>query len=40
VQQVASNLQALTLPNLTKEQLQGVQEVYETFIKKTVHHLW
>jgi len=39
-EQVLSNLQALEAPLLTAEQLNRVQQVYETFIKPSVHHLW
>ena len=40
IEQVDSNLKALTLPDLTADQLKAVQEVYNTYIKKAVHHLW
>lgn len=39
-EQAAANLQALDFPNLTDEQLAGVKEIYEKYIKKSVHHLW
>lgn len=39
-EQAAANLQDLDFPNLSHEQLAGVKEIYEKYIKKTVHHLW
>ncbi len=38
--QVASNLQALSIPNLTAGQLAGVTDVYEKYVKKGVHQWW
>jgi len=38
--QVDANINALQIPELTPAQLQAVQEVYEKYIKKSVHHLW
>ncbi|MGF2411001.1 MAG: aldo/keto reductase [Ferruginibacter sp.] len=38
--QVDSNLSAFNMPDFTATQLQAVQEVYEKFIKPSVHHLW
>lgn len=38
--QVDSNLSAFTVPAFTPAQLAGVQEVYEKYIKKSVHQLW
>jgi len=38
--QVESNNSALNVPDLTTEQLQAVQEVYDKYIKQSVHHLW
>ena len=40
VEQVHSNLQALNIPNLSYSQLSGIQDIYEKYIKKEVHHLW
>ncbi len=37
---VESNVAASDLPLLTDEQMAGVREVYETYIKEQVHHLW
>ena len=37
---VESNVAAGTLPPLSDEQMAGVREVYETYIKEQVHHLW
>jgi aryl-alcohol dehydrogenase-like predicted oxidoreductase len=39
-QQVESNNMSMDLPDLTKQQLDAVQSVYEKRIKKLVHHLW
>ena len=39
-EQVDSNLNALKIPNLSAEQLAAVKEVYDTYIKNAVHHLW
>jgi aryl-alcohol dehydrogenase-like predicted oxidoreductase len=38
--QVESNIGALNVPDFTAEQLQAVKQVYERYIKPTVHHLW
>jgi aryl-alcohol dehydrogenase-like predicted oxidoreductase len=38
--QVESNISALNVPDFTTEQLQAVQEVYEKYIKPSVHPLW
>lgn len=38
--QVNSNISAMNIPDFTTEQLQAVQEVYEKYIKPSVHHLW
>ena len=40
IKQVTSNINALNMADLTPEQLDGVQEVYEKYIKKSVHQLW
>jgi len=39
-EQVASNLSALSIPDLTATQIQAMQTVYEKYIKKEVHQLW
>ncbi|MEP6676264.1 MAG: aldo/keto reductase [Ferruginibacter sp.] len=39
-QQMQSNINALDLPDFSEEQLQVVQQVYEKYIKKSVHQLW
>ena len=39
-EQVKSNLECLSLPDFAAEQLAAMQEVYEQYIKKEVHHLW
>jgi aryl-alcohol dehydrogenase-like predicted oxidoreductase len=40
VSQVDSNISAFDVPDFTGEQLQAVQEVYDNYIKTSVHHLW
>lgn len=40
LEQVDSNLSALSLPDISPEQLKAIQEVYDTYIKKEVRHLW
>jgi aryl-alcohol dehydrogenase-like predicted oxidoreductase len=40
VSQVDSNISALSIPDFTTEQVQAVQEVYEKYIKPSVHQLW
>lgn len=37
---LGSNLQALAVPALSQEQLQGVQQVYDQYIRAEVHHTW
>ncbi len=39
-QQVDANLMALQENDLTKEQFDAVQQVYEKYIQPAVHHLW
>ncbi len=39
-EQVESNNLSLKIPDLTKKQLDAVQSVYESRLKKLVHHLW
>ncbi|QMU29969.1 aldo/keto reductase [Adhaeribacter radiodurans] len=38
--QLTSNLQALEVPDLTPEQLEGVKAIYEAKIKPLVHYSW
>lgn len=38
--QATANLEALTIPDLTQEQVQSVNEIYAKYIKPQVHHLW
>jgi aryl-alcohol dehydrogenase-like predicted oxidoreductase len=38
--QVEANIKAANLPALTAEQMQGVQVVYDKYIRKEVHELW
>lgn len=40
IEQVASNLSALDLPDLSSEQIEQVNAIYEKYIKAQVHHLW
>ncbi|MDG2450958.1 MAG: aldo/keto reductase [Saprospiraceae bacterium] len=40
VEQVQSNLKALDIPKITKEQMQKIDEIYGRLIKKEVHQLW
>lgn len=40
VAQVQPNLDAANLPALTAAQMQGVQAVYDRYIRPSVHHLW
>jgi len=39
-EQAKANLDALSIENLTSEQISQVKAVYEKYIKKSVHHLW
>ncbi len=39
-EQLISNLKTESLEELTKDQLEKVNDVYERLIKKDVHHLW
>lgn len=39
-EQIQSNLECLSLPDFTSEQLAAMQDVYEKYIKKEVHQLW
>ncbi len=39
-EQVISNNKALEFPHLSKEQIEGIQAIYEKKIKNLVHHLW
>jgi len=38
--QVTANISALESPELSQEQVMKIKEVYETYIKPSVHHLW
>ncbi len=40
LKQVDSNISALSFPEFTAAQLSAVQQVYEKYIKPSVHHLW
>ncbi|MBY9012769.1 MAG: aldo/keto reductase, partial [Candidatus Lokiarchaeota archaeon] len=37
---VQSNIQASDLEPLSNDQMVQIQEIYEKYIKKTVHHIW
>ncbi|MFT2011013.1 aldo/keto reductase [Pontibacter sp. 13R65] len=39
-EQVVSNINAAQLPSLSQEQMQGVQQIYDQYIKPQVHALW
>ena len=39
-EQVYSNIKALDLPDLTEEQMKKVEEIYNKYIKDSVHNLW
>ncbi|MBF9251669.1 aldo/keto reductase [Pontibacter sp. 172403-2] len=39
-EQVDSNIKASGLPALSEEQMQGVRQVYDRYIKPSVHQLW
>jgi aryl-alcohol dehydrogenase-like predicted oxidoreductase len=39
-EQVFKNVRATNLKPLTEQEMAGVKEIYDTYIKKTVHHLW
>lgn len=40
VEQVHSNLSAYDYPDFTSAQWEGINTIYETYIKSDVHHLW
>lgn len=40
VDQVADNIGAADLPPLTEEQMAKVRDVYDSFIRESVHHRW
>jgi aryl-alcohol dehydrogenase-like predicted oxidoreductase len=40
VEQAESNIAVSDLPSLSDEQIKGVKEIYEKYIKADVHHLW
>ena len=39
-EQAAKNTEVSGMPDLTTGQMRGVEEVYEKFIRDSVHHLW
>jgi aryl-alcohol dehydrogenase-like predicted oxidoreductase len=40
VEQMQSNVSALSIPDFTSEQLSSMKEIYDSLIKKEVHQLW
>ncbi len=40
VEHVHSNLSTYDLPDLSADQIEGMNTIYEKYIKKEVHHLW
>ena len=38
--QIVDNVAAAALPPLTDEQMQGVKNIYDKYIRKSVHCLW
>jgi aryl-alcohol dehydrogenase-like predicted oxidoreductase len=40
VAQVQPNIDAASLPALTKVQMDGVRAIYDRYIRPSVHHLW
>jgi len=40
IEQVEGNLGAVDLPDLTHEQMEKVEEIYNRYFKKDIHHLW
>lgn len=39
-EQVYSNIRATDLPELTDEQMEGVKEIYDKYIRRSVHNNW
>ncbi|MDA3931974.1 MAG: aldo/keto reductase [Tenericutes bacterium] len=37
---IVSNVEAVDMPDLTKEQMNEVKKIYDEYIKYPVHHLW
>jgi aryl-alcohol dehydrogenase-like predicted oxidoreductase len=37
---ITSNVLAAELPPLTASQMQSVKDIYDTYIRQSVHHLW
>ena len=40
IEQLYSNLKTLTIPNLSKEQMESVKDIYDKIIRPSVHHKW
>lgn len=40
VEQLQSNVKAAALPSLSREQMQGVQQIYDQYLKARVHPQW
>jgi len=39
-EQVYSNIRAADLPDLTDEQMKGVKDIYDKYIRDSVHNNW
>jgi aryl-alcohol dehydrogenase-like predicted oxidoreductase len=39
-EQIIENVKATELPPLTEKQMKSVEDIYQTYIKDPVHHLW
>ena len=39
-EQVSANIDALSIPELSSQQVAEINEVYSKYIKKSVHQLW
>jgi aryl-alcohol dehydrogenase-like predicted oxidoreductase len=39
-EQIIENVKAIELPPLTDQQMKSVEQIYQTYIKDPVHHLW
>ena len=40
VEQVSDNLHAMNLPDLSEADMAAIKNIYDQYIKPTVHHLW
>jgi aryl-alcohol dehydrogenase-like predicted oxidoreductase len=39
-EQIIENVKATELPQISEAQMKKVEEIYQTYIKDPVHHLW